>query len=492
MSDCGFAHVVMSEEYEKQIAKAGLNLFNTRPQSGVRLKTQVKEDRSKSRRNVRVPLAGLNLFNTRPQSGVRLKTQVKEDRSKSRHRFPPVRHETSEWSSTEDPNKGGWTKVQTQVSTEEGKEIKKNLTMDVKRQSIGGRDRLSELPECVLLHILNYMDTIYAVRTCVLSKRWKDLWKLLTTLSFLHPYFIIKVDNFSKFVSHVLSSRDSSISVLNMCFSGINQTDAELMNRAITYAASHNVQQLTIQMPFDFTDKPHCFNPLIFSCPSLTFLKLHKSHSGPPLELPKSLQLPALETLSLSNIIFTARDNACAGPEPFSTCSLLNTLILTRCFLQNGAKVLFISNSKLSSLNLQDCFQHKVVLSTPNLSSLTISPRLGFHHQPLFSSCNLSCLEEGTIHVNKNTSCSVLTNWLQVFSNVKILTLSYLTLKMMLSVISDHATMIRFQPPRFVKLESLKVTMNEISYQQLNRVVQYLLQNSSLTVAVKIIPSLTI
>ncbi|AES82311.1 F-box/RNI superfamily protein [Medicago truncatula] len=38
-------------------------------------------------------------------------------------------------------------------------------------------DRLSDLPDCVLLHIMSFLKTKCAVQTCILSKRWKN-----------HPY----------------------------------------------------------------------------------------------------------------------------------------------------------------------------------------------------------------------------------------------------------------------------------------------------------------
>jgi len=38
-------------------------------------------------------------------------------------------------------------------------------------------DRLSDLPDGVILHILSFLNTKHVVRTCVLSKRWEHLWK---------------------------------------------------------------------------------------------------------------------------------------------------------------------------------------------------------------------------------------------------------------------------------------------------------------------------
>ncbi|XP_040861632.1 F-box/LRR-repeat protein At1g55660 isoform X3 [Glycine max] len=327
------------------------------------------------------------------------------------------------------------------VSMEEGKETKGKLTTEpkIQRTSEEERDRLSELPDFVLLHIMNFIDTKDALRTCILSKRWKDLWKHLTTLSFYQSssLFNERVVNFNKFVSQVLSCRDGSISLINVRLVIYESIGSQLLNRIMKYAVLHNVQQLTMYIPFYYGKISTYLDPIIFSCQSLTYLSLHNLSSRPPLELPKSLQLPALKSLCLINVLFTATDNVCA--EPFTTCNLLNTLVLKYCFLHNDAKILFISNSNLSSLKLmdlkiRDTFQHKVVLSTPNLSSLTVCffEASSFTIQPLSSTCNLSCLEEGTINIATDISHPVLLGWLQVFTNVKILTLSYGTLKLIL------------------------------------------------------------
>ncbi|KAL5138479.1 F-box/LRR-repeat protein [Glycine soja] len=378
------------------------------------------------------------------------------------------------------------------VSMEEGKETKGKLTTEpmIQRTTEEERDRLSELPDFVLLHIMNFIDTKDALRTCILSKRWKDLWKHLTTLSFDQSTSLFderRVVNFNKFVSQVLSCRDGSILLINIRLVIFESIGSQLLNRIMKYAVLHNVQRLTMNIPFIYGKISTYLDPIIFSCQSLTYLELHNISCWPPLELPKSLQLPALKTLRLTRVLFTATNNVCA--EPFTTCNLLNTLVLNDFFLHNDAKILFISNSNLSSLKLEnlkirDTFQHKVVLSTPNLSSLTVCifGASSLSIQPLSSTCNLSCLEEGTIDIATDISHPVLIGWLQVFTNVKILTLSYETLKLILKDLSNLATM-GSQPPCFVKLESLKVVtylFRVISDEEVNKAVEYLLQNSPL------------
>jgi len=45
------------------------------------------------------------------------------------------------------------------------------------------RDRLSDLHDSILLHIMKFLNTEQAVQTCVLSTRWKDLWRHLANLA---------------------------------------------------------------------------------------------------------------------------------------------------------------------------------------------------------------------------------------------------------------------------------------------------------------------
>ena len=78
------------------------------------------------------------------------------------------------------------------------------------------RDRISELPDCILMHIMSFLDTKDAVQTCILSKRWKDLCKCLTDLTFRSPFRCKCKKYFRKFVSWVLSSRNDSCSLLNV------------------------------------------------------------------------------------------------------------------------------------------------------------------------------------------------------------------------------------------------------------------------------------
>ncbi|XP_045802999.1 F-box/LRR-repeat protein At3g26922-like [Trifolium pratense] len=337
----------------------------------------------------------------------------------------------------------------------------------MKRQKKSETDRLSDLPDHLLLHIIEFMITKYAVQTCVLSKRWKNLWKSLTNIKLLYHFDRYNGDILvNKIVSHILSSRDNfvplhSISYVNGCriWHDVFPFKTNILAEIMEYAASHNVQQLEID-----TQTDHIRNlelpPSIFNCDSLTSLTLslrdvYKSNTK---MFPKSFNLPALKTLKLVCFTFFTGDNGYA--EPFSTCNMLSKLVIYTCNLQDDAQGLCISNSKLSNLAIGTSNSHsnihKLILSTPKLTSLTIDGIPPIFPAP--STCNLTLFEELKFDCLDGDTMGedIFISWLHLLAKIKIITLSFKILKLMVNILKNNSSM-RAQLPSFVKLKSLKV-----------------------------------
>jgi len=81
-----------------------------------------------------------------------------------------------------------------------------------RRDNDDNRDRISDLPDCVLLQILSLLNSKHVVQTCVLSKRWKHLWKRIPTL-ILHSSRFSTVKKFAILVSNILTLRDASVAL---------------------------------------------------------------------------------------------------------------------------------------------------------------------------------------------------------------------------------------------------------------------------------------
>lgn len=292
---------------------------------------------------------------------------------------------------------------------------------------------LSDLHDSILLRIMKFMNTKEAVQTCVLSSRWKNLWKGLTSFK-LNYYTITDYTHFSEFVFWVLSNRDNLTSLHDIDLRQQFCIQPELVNQVLTYAVSHNVQKL--KMEIDIIKCGYKINPCIFSCKSLTHLKLSILVAPGMIELPTSIQCPALKCLHLENVTFIGNDNGIV--DPFSNCHMLSTLVLEHCYLHCNVECLCISNSKLSSLTIGSTIQavgYKIVLSTPNLNYINLTGY--FIHQ--VSICYLSFLEQVNVDVKGSEpyfptyldmTYSTLISWLQGLANyVKILTLSSSTLQ---------------------------------------------------------------
>ena len=215
------------------------------------------------------------------------------------------------------------------------------------------------------------------------------------------------------------------------------------MNRVVTYAKSHNVENLTLEIGFNFQSN-YSLDPCIFSCKSLTRLKIVITTFFSKTKLPTSLHFPKLKSLHLMYVTFVANANGIA--DPFSNCSMLTTLVLDHCFLHHNAKVLCISNSKLSSLTIGCSIpkeSYKIVVSCPNLNSISLMrdsihqvsvSDLSFLERANIDVCDLSFLEEENIDDEQyrrfELTYSSIICWLHALANyVKILILSSTTLK---------------------------------------------------------------
>jgi hypothetical protein len=297
-------------------------------------------------------------------------------------------------------------------------------------------DRLSNLPECVLHHILSFSNAKQAVQTCILSTRWKNVWKTLPTLTLklsshsLNSYSSSSAHTlkcFIKFVIAILSKRDAAapLHVLDLdCDSSI---DLQLLNMILKYAFSHNVQRLLIDVKCQIEQFP----PSFFSCHTLTSLNLYVNRQRTL--FPISLNLPALTNLSLHSLIFCVNNDG--RVDPFSTLNRLSSLIINDCIVI-GNQSLSISSVTLTNLTISATM--KFQLSTPSLCTFDYSGT------PLQKLCgtmdNLSSVKHVTIYVpdNKlskegNTSL-VLLNWLIELANIESLAVSLHTLKVLLRI----------------------------------------------------------
>ncbi|KAI5386308.1 hypothetical protein KIW84_072736, partial [Lathyrus oleraceus] len=288
-------------------------------------------------------------------------------------------------------------------------------------------DKLSDLPDCVILHILSFLNAKEVVRTCILSTRLKNFWKRVPTLV-LHSTDFSTFKSFTKFVSKILSLRDGSIALQTLDFERVGSIEPHLLKRIVNYAFARNVQRFGMSVKGDIC---HIL-PCISSCRTLTSLKLSVSpkgrHNYGRTMFPKSLDLPALTSLHLGNFAFCASEKG--RTEPFSAFNKLNSLVIDNCTVKD-AQVLCILSETLVNLTMrnQSSDLYKIELAAPSLCMFTFC---GTPYQKLCGS-NLSSVEEVNIDAEMLSNYTepplVLLSWLLELANIKSLTVSASTLQ---------------------------------------------------------------
>ncbi|XP_004295877.1 PREDICTED: putative F-box protein At3g58820 [Fragaria vesca subsp. vesca] len=88
------------------------------------------------------------------------------------------------------------------------------------KQQLRVQDRISGLPDELLWHMLSFLETKYAVRTCILSTRWKNIRASVPTMDFDQTSFH-DPKKFWAFIDYVLLFRCSSnIKKFRLCLRG--------------------------------------------------------------------------------------------------------------------------------------------------------------------------------------------------------------------------------------------------------------------------------
>ncbi|MBA0752180.1 hypothetical protein Gogos_001041, partial [Gossypium gossypioides] len=152
-------------------------------------------------------------------------------------------------------------------------------TRDVKARRIDEEDlanRLSELPDNVILHIMSSLPMKEAVRTFLLSTRWKDLF---TSISSIKLDGVLRKralrNRFMEFVEGFLSlHKDISVDRFRLCYGpGI---DHRKINEWILYTVRHGIRELDLIFQSGTFETRH-FTDLelgVFTCKTLLTLRL--------------------------------------------------------------------------------------------------------------------------------------------------------------------------------------------------------------------------
>ncbi|KAI5660729.1 hypothetical protein M9H77_20052 [Catharanthus roseus] len=249
---------------------------------------------------------------------------------------------------------------------------------------LGGIDRISDLPDPIIHHILLYLPIKSIAQTIVLSKRWKQIWHSFPDLDFTTITTLINsshnnntfgkgyYSNFSLInrgansINQVLSHRDkhSDIRVLRFkaCLS------FSCLNGLIRRAIKHNVQELDIEVS---TDDYFNFPRIVIISESLRVFRLKSRYPGFRLPPPVILKggFRSLISLSLSRVILYDQPSLINLFDD-SSFPMLKSLSLETC---SGLKHLNVCCKGIQDLALGNCFNlENLEISCPKIERLRV------------------------------------------------------------------------------------------------------------------------
>lgn len=251
------------------------------------------------------------------------------------------------------------------------------------RKGFGGayKDRISELPDEILILILSFVFSAKDVkRTCILSKRWRNVWAFVPSLEFRH-LLTTDGEGFVGFVDNFLQLRNPSdlhtFSLNVLCVE--HSLHLEHVEEWICYAVRNNVKVLNFSLYTDeyYLQVPDC----IFSCPSLEELSL--LYTCVEITIPKFIDLGNLKTLHIEDCRMCGKELE----RLISACTCLEDLTLRCCYI-------YISSFQLSSdtiKRLEMCnWDDPRIRIIPSPTTFTTT-------NVIFSLGNLPCLVNATI-----------------------------------------------------------------------------------------------
>ncbi|XP_039032552.1 F-box/LRR-repeat protein At3g59200-like [Hibiscus syriacus] len=235
--------------------------------------------------------------------------------------------------------------------------------------SVGGSDRISSLPDPIICHILSFLPIKDAVKTSILSPRWRYLFA--SSISIL---------DFNSCLSHMSSPTENDNNFLNfvdILFSNPKQLSLDCLrvndhwvrkdgiprgenysrlNRWICAALWCGVKEIDANLMFEYT---YTLPSLLFTCQTLVTLKLNINCD---LKVPANVHLPNLKTLHFAYSEFLDGGSVL---RLISSCPVLENLESIHCEFRN-----------ISELNIHKLSLKRLVL---DFGELYVGSHRGFN-----------------------------------------------------------------------------------------------------------------
>ncbi|TYG55567.1 hypothetical protein ES288_D09G284300v1 [Gossypium darwinii] len=211
-------------------------------------------------------------------------------------------------------------------------------------------DRISNFSDHILCHILSFLPIKEAVRTSIISTKWRNLFASISIIEFdgdlLRRLTDRNIDSFKNFVDRLLKFPDQvsldcfrlhdGISSWNDGISSWNDGDHDFdVSGWICAALCRGVKEIDLKL-YNLGDVPPDVPPVLFTCHSLVNLTLDAV--GSKIEVRSDVCLGNLKTFYLIESVFV--------------CDSINRLI-SNCHVLEDLAFMYCSVANASELNIQ-------------------------------------------------------------------------------------------------------------------------------------------
>ena len=303
---------------------------------------------------------------------------------------------------------------------------------------IRGEDRISLLPEPLLCHILSFLTTDQAVRTSVLSSRWRHIWKWvprleLDSFDFTNDKVCVEfIDKFLAFQGKYYL-REFKLTIDHDFFDG---------EACLSRVDMRKLERFQVENRFRLNSIFYIATPLKLSlCEALVCLKLQFVR----LYDLKSLSLPCLKIMFLEDVVLPSD----AAAEELISCSPVLEVLKICLSKDDFVVALRVCSLSLKSFTLKRAEPvdadaraviHSVVIDTPKLEYLSL---MDYYELVSFESFEIISMAESVkVNLDLNfvmtreyfSGMEILYNLLKNFSRVGDVTMSWRTLQVYINL----------------------------------------------------------
>ncbi|GLT45602.1 hypothetical protein SLA2020_194230 [Shorea laevis] len=273
-----------------------------------------------------------------------------------------------------------------------------------KRQKIPEVDRISNLPDSIIHHILSFLLAEDAVKTGVLSKRWMYLWTCAPKLTFRHnPHHLgFSRQRFFRFVHKTLffysSSKMEKFELdFDYMFSGMSRDHLDaLVQMWLHFVIGRLVEELSLKFcrsnDYCYHNYQYRIPQFVFNSSSLTKFSTSKCYYAPNGQICwTSLKVLTIGHAELSNDVL---QKILAGSPMLKYLKLHACWVITGIYISSSSVLEYLevrrcehitridasSNSSLEKLVLKEMRNDEdeednnvIEISCPNLKSVEIS-----------------------------------------------------------------------------------------------------------------------